>query len=106
MRKKYNVEITSIAEKDIRDHYDYVAQDNPSAAKKLIEALRKQIVSLEQFPFRCPIIPESREIGVNYRHIIYNKYRTIFRIKGKRVIILRVIHGARLLSLEILQLKK
>ena len=57
----------------------------------------------EQFPVRCPVIPESRELGKEYRHIIYGNYRTIFRIDGTRVIIMRVIHGARLLSLKMFE---
>ena len=52
---------------------------------------------------RCPVIPESRELGKEYRHIIYGNYRTIFRIDGTRVIIMRVIHGARLLSLKMFE---
>ena len=71
--------------------------------KSVISEIVLQIDSLEQFPLRCPVIPESRELGREYRHIIYGNYRTIFRIDGSSVIIMRVIHGARLLSLEIFE---
>ena len=60
-------------------------------------------MSLEIFPLRCPVIPESFELGVEYRHIIYGHYRTIFKVDHSRVIIMRVIHGARLMDLEIFQ---
>jgi len=101
--QKYRVEITKVAESDIREIFQYIASDNKTAAMKLVSEIAWQIDSLEQFPLRCPVIPESRELGREYRHIIYGNYRTIFRINGPRVIIMRVIHGARLLSLEIFE---
>ncbi len=52
---------------------------------------------------RCPIIPESQELGKECRHILYGNYRTIFRMEGSRVIIMRVIHGDRLLDLTVIQ---
>ena len=99
--QKYRVEITQTAESDIKEIFQYIASDSNQTAIKLVIEIERQIGSLEQFPLRCPVIPESRELGKEYRHIIYGNYRTIFRIDGARIIIMRVIHGARLLSLEI-----
>ncbi|MDI6776362.1 MAG: type II toxin-antitoxin system RelE/ParE family toxin [Syntrophales bacterium] len=101
--QKYRVEITAIAESDIQEIFQYIASDNKAAAAKLVKEIERQIDSLEQFPLRCPVIPESRELGKEYRHIIYGNYRTIFRIDGLRVVIMRVIYGARLLSLKIFE---
>ncbi len=53
-------------------------------------------------PKRHEVIPEARELGVEYRHALIGKYRTIYRIEGQRVLIIRVIHGARLLDLSLL----
>ncbi len=101
--QKYRVEITEIAESDIMDIIRYIALDNRVAANNLVSEIEKQIDSLEIFPLRCPIIPESPDLGKEYRHIIYGNYRTIFRIEGARVIVMRVVHGARLLDLGLLQ---
>jgi toxin ParE1/3/4 len=100
---KFRVEITATAQSDIQEIFQYIAADNQMAANNLIGEIEKQIDSLEQFPLRCPVIPESFELGVEYRHIIYGHYRTIFRVESSRVIILRIIHGARLLNLEIFE---
>ncbi len=99
----YQVEITKAAETDIQEIFQYIASDNETAAVKLINEIERQIESLEQFPLRCPVIPEARELGKEYRHIIYGNYRTIFRIDGSKAIIMRVIHAARLLSLTIFE---
>ena len=100
---KFRVEITETAQSDVQEIFQYIAVDNQKAAINLIEGIERQIDSLEKFPARCPVIPESFELGVEYRHIIYGHYRTIFRVEAAKVIILRVIHGARLLSLEMFE---
>lgn len=101
--RKYRVEITSVAESDIQEIFSYISRDNKAAAIKWVEEIERQIDSLENFPLRCPIIPEAQELGEKYRHIIYGNYRTIFRVDGSKVIIMRVIHSARLLDLQIFE---
>lgn len=101
--QKFRVEITATAQSDIKETFHYIFTDNQQAAINLILAIEKQIDSLEKHPARCPVIPESFELGVEYRHIIYGHYRTIFRIEVSRVIVLRVIHGARLLNMEMFE---
>ena len=100
---KYRGEITKVAESDIIDIFRHIALDNTAAADNWVNEIEKQINSLEKFPLRCPVIPESQDLGKEYRYIIYGNYRTIFRIEGLRVFIMRVIHGARLLDLRPLQ---
>ncbi|MCX5886525.1 MAG: type II toxin-antitoxin system RelE/ParE family toxin [Proteobacteria bacterium] len=68
-----------------------------------VQDIERQIDSLGKYPLRCPVIPEAEQLGRQYRHLIYGNYRTIFRIEGSWVIILRMIHSARLLDLEILR---
>jgi len=101
--QKYRVEITKTAESDLWEIRQYITADNQTAADNLVKEIEQQIASLEQFPFRCSVISESQKLGKEYRHIINGNYRTIFRVDGSRVIIMRVIHGARLLSLEVFE---
>ena len=98
----FRVEITPSAEADIAAIWDYIAQESPAAATAFIKALATQIASLQQFPERCPRIAENDILGTNYRHLLHGPYRTIFRISRQTVVILRVIHGARLLNDEFL----
>ena len=98
MPANFHVEITPVAEADIAEIWEYIAQDHPGTAASFVLALEEQITSLERFPERCPRIPENEILGTAYRHLIFGAYRTIYRISGERVIILRVIHGARLLD--------
>jgi plasmid stabilization system protein ParE len=65
--------------------------------------LEEQIRTLECFPERCPLVPENELLDTSYRHLLHGNYRTLFKIVGSRVIILRVLHGARLLDTGILE---
>ncbi len=103
MAKRYRVDITRTAEQDIDSIYDFIARDNPAAANKWGKEVERQISTLSRSPARCPIIPEAGDLGREYRHLLYGAYRTIFRIVGSRVIVIRVIHGARLLTFSILE---
>jgi plasmid stabilization system protein ParE len=62
----------------------------------------RRIRSLKSLPHRHEVVPESQELGVEYRHIISGNYRTIYRIEDDHVIVLRVIHAARLLDQSLL----
>ena len=100
MKTTYQVEITPAAEKDIHQIWRYIAQDTPQAAYRFITELEKQFTTLASFPERCADIPENELLKTHYKHLIYKQYRTIFRIDGKLVYILRIIHGAKLLVIK------
>jgi toxin ParE1/3/4 len=101
--KKYRVDITASAEADIAEIWDYIAQESPHSATAFILRLEDQIGALEGFPERCPLVPENEVLGTAYRHLLFGHYRTIFKIIGAKVIILRVIRAARLLDTGILE---
>lgn len=98
MSEAFEVHITPAAEADIAETWEYIAQDSPDQATAFVRTLEEQIASLERHPERCPRIPENEVLGTSYRHLIYGSYRTVFRVAGSRVVILRVVHGARLLD--------
>ena len=98
MPTKFQVRIAESAEKDIEEIWTYIAIDNPAQASKFILQLETQVTTIEKFPQRCSLIPENELLVTQYRHLLYGNYRTIFRISGKTVVVLRIIHGARLLD--------
>jgi plasmid stabilization system protein ParE len=95
---RFQVKITRAAEGDLKEIWDYIGGDNPREAEKFIARIERQITTLEQYPERCPLVPENEVLGTAYHHALYGDYRTIFRISGKIVYILRIIHGSRLLD--------
>ncbi len=103
MPRRYRVEIARAAERDILGIYDYIERDSQQRAVKWFLEIELQIRTLARSPKRCPVIPESQEIGREYRYLIHGSYRTIFRIEGEAVYVLRVMHGARLLDTSTLE---
>ncbi len=97
MPVRFRVEITATAERDVRDINEYIAGDNPAAARLWVTEIRRQMKSLSHLPRRGAVVPESQDLGVEYRHLVYGSYRTIYRIVDRRVLVVRVIHGAQLL---------
>ncbi len=97
--KKYPVNLTQQAQHDLEQIFYYIADDSVNNAINFILQLEKKVYSLEDFPDRNPLIPENEFFGTDYRHLIYKKYRVVYRIAEKNVFILRIFHGAKLLNL-------
>ena len=93
----YVVNITSRAERDLEHPYDEIGVAGSDAAQKWYIGLKKQILSLEQYPNRCPVTPEKKTV----RHLLYGRkhgvYRVIYRVIEKRKVVevLHIRHGAR-----------
>ena len=99
MVKKYKVNISFNAQKDLEHIFFYIADDSINNAKNFILELEKKIYSLDTMPERFALIPENVFFNTDYRHIIHKTYRVIYKISGNSVYILRVVHGAKLLDL-------
>ena len=99
MTTNYNVNITKTSEIDVEEIWQYISKDSIPNAKKFIHAVEDKIQTLEKFPQRCPIIPESDLLGLEYRHLIIGNYRIIFKLKKNIVYVMRAVHSARLLKL-------
>jgi plasmid stabilization system protein ParE len=102
-KRKYVVDITATAQRDIQYNHDYIARDKPQAADRWARLIEKRIMQLETFPEKFEVIPQAADLGVEYRHAIEGNYRIIYRIEGARVVVIRVFHAARLLDLSMLR---
>ena len=77
----------------LRDIYDYIAEDNPAAAMRMVESIQKKAMLLSKFP----------ELGYRYegpddqnlRILLYGHYRIAYLIKPDRTVeIMGVFHAA------------
>jgi addiction module RelE/StbE family toxin len=96
--KTYKVNLTQHAQNDLEKIFYYIADDSINNASRFVLQLEKKVYSLETFPERHPFIPENEFFGTDYRHLIYKKYRIIYRVIETSVFVLRIIHGAKLLQ--------
>jgi plasmid stabilization system protein ParE len=98
----YRVELTLRAERDLEYLYQRIAAADAVAAARWFNGLEQAIYTLEEFPRRCPVAPESKKAKRSLRHLLYGAkpdvYRVIYEIDEphKAVWVLTVRHGARM----------
>ena len=80
---------------------EFIGRDDPDAASKLIEKLVQQADALSRHPERGRRLPEIPGSGL--RELIVGNYRVAYRPGRKRVEILTVFEGHRLLREEELE---
>ena len=91
--KRWRVIVESSAQHDIEDIYLWLAEHESDAAERWFNGLYDTISSLETFPERCPLAPETDFFEREVRQILHgrrqHRYRILFTV-GKRAI--HVLH--------------
>ena len=77
---------------------EYIAKDSQARAINFINHLLSQGETLKDHPKIGRVVPEVG--NENIRELIARKYRIIYRVSDKRVEILTVFEGHRLLRLD------
>ncbi len=89
---KMELEISHLAQLDLEEIADYIAQDSPANADRFVESLQMQCRKLVRAPFAYVARPE---VGDGFRSCAHGRYTIFFRVDGKRVFIVRILHSAR-----------
>lgn len=75
------------------EQLDYIAADNPAAAVRLDEEIERQTNMLAKYPLMGR---EGRVTGTRELVIGRSLFIAVYRVKKKRIEILRILHGAQL----------
>ena len=96
---RYKVKIGVPAKRDIAFIVEWIAEFDERAAKEWYKRILDAIRSLEHFPERCRLAPESDLVPPDIRQLLHGKrphiYRILFTIGAKKVHVLHVRYGAR-----------
>ena len=76
----YRVSLAAPAEADAYVAFERIRAAAPRHAEKWLTRLFEAIFSLDSLPARCPVIPESKELGYPARHLLYGKGNGVYRI--------------------------
>ena len=87
---------TEPALSDLEAIADYIALDNPAAARALVQRLIAHVQQLADHPLSGSKLSEFK--GWRYRQIVEPPCRAIYRHEKGRVHILHVVRGERLLD--------
>ena len=80
------------ARQDLRDIFTYIAEDNPNAARTLLNEIKERAVLLQDNPLlgRLGRIEDTRELVLTGTSFILP-----YRVKDLQIQILAVLHGAK-----------
>ena len=78
--------------RNLQEEADYIAQDDPQAAARIVILIEDTVAMLADHPAlgRTGRVPGTRELVV-----AGTPYLVPYRVRGKRIEILRVFHGRR-----------
>ena len=92
MNKKYEVTWASVAENDLARIIEYLANDSPANALKVLNKLKEKATNLHHSPKRGRIIPELQEYGIyQYRELIVAPWRLMYRAQEDKIYVLAVL---------------
>ncbi len=77
---------------------EYIARDQPSAAKRWINKVFSKVDRLKSSPQLGRIVPEIADD--QFRELIYGNYRIIYCIEVKQISILTIRHGKQIFPID------
>ncbi len=86
------VRFTATAFAELNDIHDYIAKDNPTAAKAVVLRVEQLVARIGQFPSMARMIDQS---GVRVFPVEPFPYLVFYSVEGDDVIIRNVRHGRR-----------
>lgn len=93
--KRYLVEVSYDALRDLEDIYDYIKNDLglPKYAEQLLNKIEKSFKSLEYLPRKYSKIESKMSESLELRRIIVDRYIVIYSIEFETVLVLKILYG-------------
>ena len=96
MKRKYKVVFVTEAKKDIINVARYISVENPGNAFRIIKKIRSKAETLKVNPKRGRCIPELTHFDYDeFRELIVDKWRIIYRIHNQEIQIVGVLDSRR-----------
>jgi addiction module RelE/StbE family toxin len=81
------------AREDLREIVEHIAADSPTYARAMAMRILGSVKRLRAHPALGRVVPEYEDESI--RELIVGNYRVVYRVEGRRVGVLAVVHGAR-----------
>jgi plasmid stabilization system protein ParE len=101
MKKHTPVTWRPRAKRNLAEIKRHIAQDAPKTALNFIRRLKEAVNVLRAFPEGGAIVEELNDPEI--REVLYGVYRIIYRFDGRKLQVLTLVHGARLLRPDLLE---
>jgi toxin ParE1/3/4 len=80
------------AEQDLQRIFDFILEHNPAAAQRVAERIERRVAELQAHPRAGR---RGRVAGTRELVVAGTPYIVAYRVKGRQIDILAVLHGAR-----------
>ena len=84
---------TDAAKRNLRTIHDYIAQNSPAYAQRMVDRLTNRSKQIGVFPLSGRVVPEF-EVG-QIREVFQPPYRIIYHIRPDHVDVIAVLHMSR-----------
>ena len=101
MVKKYQIQLFDSAKQDLDDIYNYIKRDSIYYAIKTKNEFEYRISQLMYMPYLGRKLDDFDVFG--FRNLIYKSYKIIYSVCSNKIYIHRILHSARLLSLNLIK---
>lgn len=92
----FRVDWAEVARRDLFAIVNYLVERSPDAAASTLDKLERRAAGLRRSPERGRVIPELERLQLReYRELIVSPYRLVYRVSGRRVLVLGVLDSRR-----------
>lgn len=91
----YEVELLPAAFSDLDEIFEFILADSPQTANDILESIMHRLRSLESFPLSGAPLLDRSLTKFNFRMIVIDPYIVFYRFINNKVLIYRILHGAR-----------
>lgn len=92
MSSKYKIIWTETAHADLVGIIEYIAQDNPANAKKILKNIKNKASNFYLSPQQGRVVPELQEQGITqYHELLIHPWLLMYRITDNTVVVLSVL---------------
>lgn len=93
-KKKYDIEYLPIAEVDLANILLHIRDENPLAARNLLDKFEKSIALLANHPQLGALPSDAAIRKTGHRFIVVGEYLVFYVLYPQKVQIRRILHGA------------
>jgi addiction module RelE/StbE family toxin len=84
---------TDTAKRNLRTIHDYIAQNSPAYAKRMVDRLTSRSKQIAAFPLSGRVVPEFEAKQI--REVLERPYRIIYHIQSDHIDVIVVLHMSR-----------
>ena len=91
----YEVDLLPAAYSDLDEIFDYILVGNSQAAAEILDRIMNSLHRLENYPHSgAPLFDRSLK-KFNFRMVIVAPYIIFYRFLDNKILVYRILHGAR-----------